>query len=466
MASIEDGTPAAAWVALSTHPPFDPDVPVRGRHPHLGRALGLGLASGAGRHPMTAPWEGFEAALERVVSGRGLPGRAGGRVPRGPWRSEMAMAEVVVVGGGIVGLSVAWSLRRRGAAVTVLERGVCGQGATAKATGGVRTQFGSEVNVRLSLASLPFFRRWREIHGGDAGYRPIGYLFLATSREQRDALRRGAEVQRRCGARVELLETDQVAARLPGVRLDGVLGGSFGPDDGLADPGAAVASLISSCRRSKVRVEEGVEVRELLRQGSGFVGVRTPGGEVHANVVVVAAGPWSPTLLSPVGFDLPITPRHRQVYRAIEVDGLPPSCPFVIDLGTGVYFHPDGEGLVFGGGDREGSPGLDESFRPEEAPRVIELLSRRLPRAMEARLSGGWAGVRDMTPDDHAIVGWLPGAEGLLVAAGFSGHGFMHAPALGEEVARMILGEEPGIDLGPLAPDRFESTVRGESYAF
>jgi sarcosine oxidase subunit beta len=374
--------------------------------------------------------------------------------------------DVVVVGGGIVGLSVAWSLRRRGATVTLLEQGVCGQGATAKATGGVRTQFGSEVNVRLSLASLSFFRQWREIHGGDAGYRPVGYLFLATTPEQRDAQRRGAEVQQRCGAQVELLDPDQVAARLPGVHLDGVLGGSFGPDDGLADPGAAVASLISSCRRSGVRIEEGIKVHELLRGGHRFVGVRTSGGEVHAEVVVVAAGPWSPALLSPAGFDLPITPRHRQVYRATEVLGLPPSCPFVIDLGSGVYFHPDGNGLVFGGGDRDGSPGLDESFRPEEAPRIIELLSRRLPQVMEARLSGGWAGVRDMTPDDHAIVGWLPGAKSLLVAAGFSGHGFMHSPALGEEIARMILAEPPEIDLSPLAPSRFESNTVEETYAF
>jgi sarcosine oxidase, subunit beta len=371
------------------------------------------------------------------------------------------LPEVVIVGGGIVGLSAAWSVRRRGASVTLLERGVCGQGATAKATGGVRTQFGSEVNVRLTLCSLPFFRSWADIHGTDVGYRPIGYLFLATSAEQREAQRRGCELQLRCGARVELLEPGEVGARLPGVCLAGVVAGSFGPDDGLADPGAAVSSLVSSCRRSGVRIEEGTEVRSVSADG-----VTTTSGGFAADAVVVAAGAWSPQLLGPAGHQLPITPRHRQVYRATGVGGVPPDCPFVVDLGTGVYFHPDGSGLIFGGGDREGTPGLDETFRLEEAPRIIALLSRRLPRAPEARLSGGWAGVRDMTPDDHAIVGPLPGTEALLVAAGFSGHGFMHSPALGEEIARMITGEKPVVELGALSPSRFESAVTGESYAF
>ena len=377
------------------------------------------------------------------------------------------MPEVVIVGGGIVGLSAAWSLRRAGAGpVTLVERGACGQGATARATGGVRTQFGSEVNVRLSLASLPFFRQWSAIHGGDAGYRPIGYLFLATTAEHLEAQARGAAVQRACGARVELLAREEVARRLPGAEVSDVLGASFGPDDGLADPGAAVASLVSSCRRSGVEIEEGVAVEEVVLESGRVAGVRTGAGRVVADVVVVAAGPWSPPLLAGAGFDLPVTPRHRQVYRAGAVEGLPSPCPFVVDLGTGVYFHGDGSGLIFGGGDREGTPGYDESFRPEEAPRVIELLSRRLPRVLEARLLGGWAGVRDMTNDDLGVLGPVPGVDGLLVATGFSGHGFMHAPAAGEELARLAFGRATEIDVSALSPSRFGAGLRGETYVF
>jgi sarcosine oxidase subunit beta len=376
------------------------------------------------------------------------------------------LPEVIVVGGGIVGLCAAWSLGRRGASVTIVEKGVCGQGSTARATGGIRCQFGSEINVRLTLNSLPYFRDWSRIHGGDAGYRPVGYLFLATAPEHLEAQMRGVEVQRACGARVEVLSPAEVGAHLPAISLEGVLGASFGPDDGLADPGGAVSSLVSSCRRAGVAVMEGVEVLEIVLRGARAVGVRTPGGELGADLVVVTAGPWSPPLLAGAGFQLPVTPRHRQVYRSTSVPDLPSDCPFVVDLGTGVYFHRDGEGVVFGGGDREGTPGLDSSFRPEDAPRIIELLARRLPQAMEARLTGGWAGVRDMTPDDLGIVGWVPGVRGLTVATGFSGHGFMHAPAVGEELARLLLGEPRALDLSALAPDRFGDAPPGESYVF
>lgn len=377
------------------------------------------------------------------------------------------MADVIVVGGGIIGLSTAWSLRRRGIrSVLVVEKGLCGHGSTAKATGGIRCQFGAEVNVRLSLASLPYFQDWEAIHGGDVAYHAVGYTFLATSPAHLEAQSRGAAVQRACGARVELLTPLAVSEQLPGVDMSGVLGASFGPDDGLADPGAAVSSLFGSCRRAGVAIEEGVEVVRLVVESDGVRGVETGGRRIDADVVIVAAGPWSAPLLSRIGCELPVTPQHRQVYRAVGVERLPAPCPFVVDLGTGVYFHGDGCGLVFGGGDRGGTPGYDESFRSGDAGRIIGLLAQRLPHALDARLVGGWAGIRDMTPDDIGILGPIPGVDGLLVATGFSGHGFMHAPAVGDEVARMVMGQAPGVDVSALAPSRFDTGLTGESYVF
>ncbi|HCG01650.1 MAG TPA: sarcosine oxidase subunit beta [Chloroflexi bacterium] len=380
--------------------------------------------------------------------------------------SSAQVNEVLVVGGGIVGLSVAWSMRRRGVAVRILERGVCGQGSTAKATGGIRSQFGSEVNVRLTLASLSTFRDWTLIHGGDVGFRQVGYLFLATSAAHIEAHRLGAELQRRCGARVELLDADETSARLPWVVLDDVMGASFGPDDGIADPGAAVASMVSSCRRSGVEISEGVVVQAIEQSGGQVTGVTTTARSIAADVVVICAGPWSALLAATAGISLPVTPHHRQVYRTGAVRAIPSVTPFVIDQGTGVYFHSDGGGLIFGGGDRDGAEGFDESFRAEESPRIIELLSRRLPQVLDAELTGGWAGVRDMTPDDLAVVGALPSPEGAYIATGFSGHGFMHAPAIGEEVARLVAGEAPGLDMATLLPTRFDSALRREPYVF
>ncbi|MBO0688454.1 MAG: FAD-binding oxidoreductase [Candidatus Dormibacteraeota bacterium] len=378
----------------------------------------------------------------------------------------MQGADVVVVGGGIVGLSVAHGLRERGVDVAVLESGRCGLGSTAKATGGIRTQFGSEVNVRMSLLALEHFRTWAERYGGDAGYRPVGYLFLATAEAHLESQRQGASLQRSLGARVELLEPDEIARRLPGVVLDGVVGASLGPDDGLGDPGAAVTSLLSACRRLGVRVEEQTPVTRLEIRGGRVSGVRTAGGATSAGVTVLATGAWTSPLAATAGVDLPVTPHHRQVYRAARTIGVPTPSPLVVDLGSGVYFHADGPGLVFGGGDRETEPAWDDIFRPGEAPRIIELLTRRLPEMLDAELSGGWAGLREMTPDDLGIVGPAPGVEGLHVAAGFSGHGFMHAPAVGEIVASQLTGRPTPFDVSALDPARFQGEVRVEPYAF
>ena len=370
-----------------------------------------------------------------------------------------------MVGGGIVGLCTAYQLAVRGFRVVLLERGRCGEGSTSRATGGVRTQFSSEVNVRLSLRSLAHFRDWAARYGGDPGYRSVGYLFLATEPAHLTHQQRGAEVQRACGARVELLDRDGIARYLPGLTID-VLGGSFGPDDGLADPGSAVTSLVSACRRLGVEVAEGVAVHEVEERGGRATGVVAATERLAADAVVLTAGVWTGPFTRGLGFEVPVRPHHRQVYRALSAPGVPDPCPMTIDMGSGVYFHRDGQGLVFGGGDRESAPGWDDSFRPDEAPRVIELLTRRIPKLADARLAGGWAGLRDMTPDDLAAVGPMPGVEGVHLAAGFSGHGFMHAPAVGEVVAALVDGEDPPVDVSALDPARFQGELQPEAYVF
>ncbi|HZU16795.1 MAG TPA: FAD-binding oxidoreductase [Candidatus Dormibacteraeota bacterium] len=375
-------------------------------------------------------------------------------------------ADVVVVGGGIVGLCVAHQLRARRLRVVVVERGRCGQGSTARATGGIRTQFGTEVNVRLSLRSLVHFREWPDRYGGDAGYRPIGYLFLATTPSQVEQLRRGVALQRACGARNQLLDRDEVARGLPGVVLDDVLAAAFGPDDGLGDPGAAVTSLVSACRRAGVEVLEETPMVRLQLDGGRPAGVVTRRGRIAAEAVVLATGVWTAPIARRLGLELPIAPHHRQVYRTRTAPGVPDRCPLTVDLGSGVYFHRDGPGLIFGGGDRVGEPGWDDRFRPEEAPRIVELLTRRLPAMADAELAGGWAGLREMTPDDLAAVGPLPGLDRVHVAAGFSGHGFMHAPAVGEIVAAGLCREAPPVDVSALDPARFQRQLQAEAYVF
>lgn len=372
-----------------------------------------------------------------------------------------------MVGAGIVGLSIAHALREAGVRrVTVVERGRAGEGSTMRATGGIRAQFASPVLVRLSLLALEHWRTWSLRYHGDVSFRRTGYLFLNTSPEQMAAADRGLSVQRSLGARVERLGRRELARRLPGVRLEDVLGATLGLDDGLADPGAAVISLVRACRRRGVSLEEGLDDAGLVVSGGRVTGVRTAGRQYPAGTVVVATGAWTAPLLAPVGITLPIEPHHRQVYRATRPAQVGAELPMVVDRGTGVYFHPDGAGLVFGGGDRCTEPGWDARFRPQDAPRIIELLTARVPAMAGAGLTGGWAGLREMTPDDLGVVGRLDGVEGVFVAAGFSGHGFMHAPAIGEVVAAQLTGRRPPVDVEALAPGRFASHLDPDAYAF
>ncbi len=376
-------------------------------------------------------------------------------------------ADVLVLGAGIVGLSVAHALREAGVRrVTVVERGRPGEGSTMRATGGIRVQFASPVLTRLSLLALEHWRSWSLRYRGDVSYRHTGYLFLATSPEQMATADRALSMQQSLGARVERLGQRELARRLPGVRLDGVLGGTLGLDDGLADPGAAVVSMTRACHRRRVTLIEETGDARLTTSGGRVNGVRAGEREFPAEQVVVATGAWTAPVLTPLGITLPIEPHHRQVYRATRPPAIGSELPMVVDRGTGVYFHPDGPGLIFGGGDRESKPGWDARFRPDEAPRIVELLTARLPAMADAELTGGWAGLREMTPDDLGVVGPIEDVEGLFVAAGFSGHGFMHAPAIGEVVAALLTGRRAPVDVSVLSPSRFAHPVSPDAYAF
>jgi sarcosine oxidase subunit beta len=367
----------------------------------------------------------------------------------------MGPVDVVVIGGGVIGLSVAHALAERGAGrITVLERGRCGGGSTGRATGGIRVQLDTEVDVRLTLRSLESFRDWGRRYGGDAGYRPVGYVHLATTPARLSRLRFDAERQRALGARVELWNVDDVARRLPGVSLDGVAGASFGPDDGIASPPAAVASLLAACRRRDVEVREGVEVTAIERVAGRVTGVIAAGEALGADIVVVAAGAWSAPVARLAGVELPVEPRHRQAYRARAATALPRPSPLVFDLGTGVYFRTDGDGLVYGGGDHGGRAGFDDRVWPEEAPLIAALLAHRLPAMRGVTADEVWAGLREMTPDEVGLLG-PAGPPGLFVTAGFSGHGFMHAPAVGEIAAALITGGTPPFDVSAMSPSRF-----------
>jgi sarcosine oxidase subunit beta len=335
------------------------------------------------------------------------------------------VARIVIAGAGAIGASIAYHLASRGAGEVVLtDRAEIASGATGKAMGGVRQQFSTEAEVRLARESIGFFEEL-----GAPLFEQVGYLFLATTEEGWAELASRAELQRGLGVPVERVD----AARIEGLNADDVLGAVACWEDGVADPAAVARELVD--RAAKL----GVDVRE-----------RTDAREVESDVLVVAAGAGSPELCP----SLPIRPLCRQLVEVGPVPRIPSDLPMVLEAETGFHFRRQGERLRLAMS--EPSPRWTEREEVDEV--LVEDWRRRLahryPSAAGAPVERAWAGLYDMTPDAHPIIGWV--GEGVYVACGFSGHGFMQSPAVGKAVAEELLDGESAFDLRPYRLERFD----------
>lgn len=373
----------------------------------------------------------------------------------------MSNPDVVIVGGGCVGASAAYHLAAAGAGdVLVLEReSDLGTGSTRAAAGGFRHQFGSRVNVELSLVSIPMIRRFEEEHGLPLDVRPDGYLFLIRDEAMWERYKAAAEMQRSLGARVDLLTGDEAAGLIPGIAIADVVGATFGPDDGIADPAGLTHGYATLARRAGATLRTGVEVTGLSVERERIVGVQTTEGAIATGTVVNAAGPWAQALAATAGIDLPIDPIPRNVVVTGGFAGAPERRTLVVDAGTSFYFHREGPGVLMGMGARVEHPRfdtrVDHAFIAEE---VLPTAVTVFPALEEASVEHTWCGLYEMTPDRHPILG--PALEGLFLANGFSGHGFQHAPIVGKLLAEMIVGgAATTVDVSMLSLDRFE---RGE----
>ncbi|HEX6208762.1 MAG TPA: FAD-dependent oxidoreductase [Actinomycetota bacterium] len=371
----------------------------------------------------------------------------------------MRAADVVIVGGGCVGASAAYHLTAGGAgSVLLLERADdLGTGSTAAAAGGFRYQFGSEVNVRLSLASIPMLIRFEEEHGIPLDVHQDGYLLLVRDEPSWEGFRRAADMQRGLGVRVELLTGAEAAELIPGLVVDNVVGATFGPDDGIADTSGLTHGYATLARRAGAEIETGVDVAELLTEGDRVTGVRTEAGEViSAGAVVNAAGPWAGRLAITAGVDLPLDPIPRNVVVTGPFPGAPERRTLVVDTPTSFYFHREGPGVLMGMGSRAEQPSFDISVdQTFVADEILPTAMRVFPPIEEAGIEHTWCGLYEMTPDRHPILG--EAVRGLYLANGFSGHGFQHSPIVGKLLAEMIVeGAASTVDVSSLSLDRFE----------
>jgi sarcosine oxidase subunit beta len=339
------------------------------------------------------------------------------------------MARIVVAGSGAIGASVAYHLALLGADdVVVADRGeLCG-GSTSRALGGVRQQFSTAAEVVLARESIEFLAAL-----GPRFFRQVGYLFVATTEEGLAGLETRRELQNELGVPVERVD----AAVVAGLEVGDVLGATCCWSDGVADPPAVARELLRRASTLGVEVREHVAAQELDR-----------------DVLVIACGPWSPELAATVGVDLPIRPLCRQVLETSPLAGLPDDLPMVIEVETGFHFRRRGDRLLLAMGDPAPRWTFETTVDESLVPDRLERIAHRYPPAAGATVDGAWAGLYDMTPDAHPIVGRV--ADGVYAACGFSGHGFMQSPAVGRALAEQILGGEPSLDLSPYALERFE----------
>jgi sarcosine oxidase subunit beta len=364
-------------------------------------------------------------------------------------------AEIVIVGGGIIGASIAYYLAQKKAKEVVLvERDMLGDGATAKCVGGIRAQFSTEINIRFSLESFKTWDHFEEIMEADLDFKRVGYLLLATTDLEWAAFQSASDLQKKFGIPVELLSPQEIQQRWPYLRTDDLRGGSFCSWEGYAGPYEALSGFIRGARRGGVTILQDTEVTQITRNGDRVTGVRTSRGDISAPVVVNAAGPHAAEVGRMAGVEVPVQAYRRQLFFTRPFPQIPDPVPMVIDFHRGWYFRREGAGLLISG-PKDALPSFDLSLDYDCLAEVAEKSVHRVPILEEAEIEGGWAGLYEISPDNHAILGEVPGLAGFFVAGGFSGHGFQHSPAAGKVMAELILGEKPSIDISSLALERF-----------
>ena len=367
-------------------------------------------------------------------------------------------ASIVIIGAGVVGASIAFHLTELGVTdVLVLERERAGSGSTGKNAGGIRMQFSSEINVRLSLLSVPEIERFAEITGIDPSFHQVGYLFLVTTDRDAAAFERSLALWKRLEVSARRLTADEARSLLPQLNVSDVRFATFCPRDGYADPSSLVRGYLSCARARGARILEGRRVSAIDVDGTKVRDVRVNGARVACETVVDAAGAWAAEVGAMAGVAIPITPHRRSIFVTESFDGLPERFPMVIDFASGFYFHRESGGVLMGMPPEREVEGFREDVDWDMLPRVVERALHRVPALERARIKTGWAGLYEDTPDAHPIVGAVGEPSGFVAACGFSGHGVMHAPGVGRLVAELIAGRPLSLDISPLALERFGS---------
>ncbi|HEX5166197.1 MAG TPA: FAD-binding oxidoreductase [Thermomicrobiales bacterium] len=369
-----------------------------------------------------------------------------------------ATAEVVIIGAGIMGCSIAWHLAERGVTdVVVLERDAIGRGATADAAGGIRLQFSTETNIRLSQISLDYWEHFEERFDAAINFRQQGYLFLLTDESEAETFRTNLALQQSLGVPARWVTPAEIAELNPAVLLDDVIGGTFCPKDGWADTSTSTMGFAQAARRLGVKIFEETPVTGIDIEGGRISGVRSGDARIAAPLVICCAGPQTNAVGQLAGLDIPILPYRRMSFITEPFDAIPPTVPMTIEFTRSLYFHPESHGFLFGMSNKDEPTSDNKAVDEDWMAATVEALIERAPVFEDASVLRGWAGFYEVTPDDNPLLGRVPDLDGFIVAAGFSGHGFMQGPAIGLAIAELVIdGQTKTVDLSAFRPSRFQ----------
>lgn len=374
-------------------------------------------------------------------------------------------AAVVVVGGGVIGTSIAFHLAEAGVRdVVLVDRGSLGAGSTSKAAGGVRAMFTDAVNIELGRRSLDAFAAFGTRPGQDIDLHQDGYLFLLDDQAAVTTMQAAVALQNQLGVPSRMIDPAEAVRLSPYVNPDGLLAAAFSPTGGHCSPESVVLGYAGGARRAGALLVPHCAVTGFAVSGGELQAVHTEQGVIATDTVVCAAGAWSGELAQSAGVHLPVTPLRRQILVTEAMPGRPPHLPMTIDFSTSFYFHPEGPGLLMGMSDPDETPGFKLERNDDWLARFGAAVSHRAPALAEVGIRTGWAGLYEMTPDHNAVIGEAPHVGRFLYATGFSGHGFLMGPAVGEVVRDLVLRRPPVVDVSGLGAERFDGNeLRPES---
>ena len=374
----------------------------------------------------------------------------------GPRERLPAHASVTIIGGGVMGVSTALHLARSGVGgILVIERDLLGSGSSAKPLGGVRATFSDPGNILLAQRSLEAYEQFEAEFGVDIGLRQVGYLFLCRTENELAAVESSTELQNRHGGSSEMVSPGRAAQLNPFIDPSVLLGASFSPRDGYAQPRQVVQGYADAARSLGVVFSEQTEVTGIDTDGGKVTAVSTSRGLVRTDAAICTAGAWSQRIGEMAGVLLPVVPVRRQIGFTGQLMWPMPTVPFTLDLVSTLYFHNAGDGMLLGISDASQSPGFGRELSYEWLAAFDRAAAVVAPSLVGVKLEGGWAGLYENTPDHNALIGRALAPRNFLYATGFSGHGFLQAPAVGELITDLFLERDSFMDPRPFRADRF-----------